>query len=327
MRDRLMTVGVVTAVAAVWAIGLGLVDRAAPRADHVSFEASPSARLERRPALFVIAHDSGISTLGQPGSLPARAVPIAIVEPSGELRAPVPGESEARGTALRTFADTYFQPGSLIRILQGGAAAGSMRIVDATDREGPLPVGRGACEGPDLSAMAPTVGDETVLLGVSDPRLSAPKTGVAPLRSADRAVVSQLLRRLVAGTYPDAHVESVDAVRIRAVDLDRDGRRELVAWGLCRIRTNAKQHADVGCFLLAEPQDDNASSYRAAFSLVGDRPEGSRCLYSYVDQVNLSAAPYDEVVVGCAKDGRHFLVLRRGGDGWREAYRSQVVGR
>jgi hypothetical protein len=332
MRDRLMAIGVVAAVIAVWAIGLGIVDRAAPRKARVSIEASPTARFERRPALYVVTQHQSTAQAGDaPAAHPVRAIPIALVEPNGELRAPLPamGESETWKVAERMFVSTYFRPGSLIAILQGGASAGIMRIMDVADRDGPIPTGRGVCEGTDLSSMAPTVGTDTVLLGVSDPRIGSSKPGIEPMRASDREVAVQLLRRAVIEHYPDAHVDGLDAVRVRAVDLDHDGSREIIASAVVRIRTSPQQHAEVGCFLIAEPRSEGAGGYRTACATVGDKAADaeSRCLFSYVDQIDLSAATYDEVVVGCAKADRHFIVMRRGDEGWRETYRSPVASK
>jgi hypothetical protein len=332
MRDRLVTVGVVTAVAAVWAIGLGIVDRVGPRTERVSYEASLTARLERRPVLFAIVRNPGHSSAdGESGTFPAQALPIAIVEPNGELRPPLPAAdgTEAWAAAERSFVDTYFRPGALIRILQGGANAGSMRVVGVTDREGPMPIGRGPCEGLDFSLFAPTVGAETILLGVSDPRLGAQTTGIEPMRASDRVIAIQLVRRAIAEKNPEAHIEAVDAVRVRSVDLNRDGRHEIIASALVRIRTSPQHHTEVNCCLVAEPRDESDTPYRTglAYSGAGSGLAENVCQYTYVDQVNLSNSRYDEVVLGCVKDGRHFLVLRRGDDGWHEVYRSPVVER
>jgi hypothetical protein len=332
MRDRLVTVGVVTAVVAVWAIGLGVVDRVVPRTERASYEASPTARLERRPVLFAIVRNPGhASADNESGAFPAKALPLAIVEPNGELRAPLPAAdgSEAWVAAEQSFVDTYFRPGSLIRILQGGANAGSMRVVSTADREGPMPTALGSCEGLDLSLLAPTVGDETILLGVSDPRLGAQRTGIEPMRASDRVIAVQLIRRTIADKNPDAHIESVDAVRVRSADLDRDDRHEIIASALVRIRTNTRAHKEISCCLVAEPRDEGDAPYRTGLEYSGEGAEApeSSCQYTYVDQINLSASLYDEVVLGCVKDGHHFLVLRRMDDGWHEVYQSPVLGK
>ncbi len=332
MRDRLVTVGVVTAVAAVWVIGLGVVDRIGPRNERMAYEASPTARLERRPVLFAIVRNPERAPAdGESGVVPAEALPIAVVEPNGELRAPVPaaGAAETMVASHRLFADTYLRPGSVIRILQGGTSAGSMRV-DSIDHEGPLPTGHGTCAGLDLSFLAPTVGDDMILLGVSDPRLGARTTGIAPMRASDRVIAFQLLRRVIADQNPDAHIEDLDAVRVRAVDLDRDGRHEIITSAIVRVRTSTQPHAEFGCLLIAEPRDEgDDSAYKTGLAYGGEKPDETRssCQYTYVDQVDLSESRYDEVVLGCAKDGRHFLVLRRGSDGWREVYRSPVSSR
>jgi hypothetical protein len=321
---------VIAAVAAVWAIGLGVVDRAAPTVTRVYHDASPAARLERRPVLFIVSYEaSDWASHGESGALLARATPIAVVEPNGELRVPLPsgGEPDARSAAERMFVDTYYRAGNVIRILRGGSNAGMMRIVDAAHREGALPTGRGSYDGPDPSVDVAAAGKETLLLGVSDPRLAAPTTGSEPMRASDRVVAAHLLRRAVADRYPEARVDEAQEVRVRAVDLDRDGHREVIAWAALRVRTEPQKQADVACFLIAETRDGSAS-YRTAFSYVAgglDDPEGAS-KYSYVDQVDLSAAIHDEVVVSHKRaDGQQYLVLRRGQEGWREVYRSSVV--
>jgi len=320
----LLTIGVVAAVAAVWAIGLGIVDRAAPHPRRISYDASPTARLERRPVLFVIMRDeTAVPPGAKPSSIAARAVPIALLEPSGELRPPISSseDSTKRSAATSAFVDTYLHPDSALRLLQGGAAAGAMRIVESDD-SGPLPAGWGVCEASDRSALAQS---GATLLGISDLRFGSARSGDEPMREADRAVVSALLRRVVTDQYPGVHVEAVDEVKVRAVDLNRDGRRELVATAQARGRSGSRATPTVDCFLIAELADD--TNYRVAFASVVERPAEAEdsSILTFVDQIDLSPADFDEVVVRSALPGKQYRVLRRDVGGWREVYVSPVV--
>jgi hypothetical protein len=321
-RHRAVTAGVIAANVAVWIVFLGLLDRAAPTAG-VRFVASPSADVERRPVLFAVSREASAGT--GDARLIATATPIAVVEPDGDLRPPLaeaagPEERERRS---KSFVETYYPSGAALKLLRGGVDAGVLHAQSVSRAGDAPPVCRGACEGPDLSQMPAATPD--FALAISDHRFGAPASGVRPMRESHRAAAERLLRQAAADRHPKGGVEEIKLVRVSAADLNHDGRAEIVASGALSVRLDAKSTLGLDVFLIAEPVGEGPAGYKIAFARIDREPEGlepsSAGGYRYVDQVDLSPAEYDEVVVRGARAGAPaYVVLRRGAAVWAEVY-------
>ena len=331
MRNRVTTAFLVLAIAAVWGVLLGLADQAAPPS-AVRYAVSPTAHVERRPALFVVSREvSTVPNAGGDSPLVGVAVPIALLEVNGDLRPPLPQTAgpDERAANVRVFGETYCRPGSAVTLLRGGANAGVLRFQEIVPPVGPQqPVFRGVCTGPDLSYM-PSAETVHFALGISDHRLGSPASGTQPMRATHRAVAEQLMRRAAAERYPKAAMEDVGLARVSAADLNRDGRPEIVASRVLRVHLDARHQINVDIFVIAEPGAmAGEAEYTTAYIHISGAPGSADTpalgAYSYVDQVNLSPAHYDELVVSNSRAGSSsYLVLRRGGTVWGEVYQTR----
>ena len=318
-RDLLVAAGVIAAAAASWAIALGVLDRGATPAPTGTFAGSPAARVERRPVLFVVRSrpDGGADS-------PTVALPIASVDPGGAVRPPVPLAStdESRRAIAATFAADYLGNGTPLRLLYGGAVAGTLRFAGPSPDVDPL-AARVASD-PTSRADVLTTSTED-LLAMSDMRYGASASGARPLRSTHVAAVEQLARTVARERYPNAQVESVDIVRVRVADLDRAGAPELLASVSVKLRFDAHRETTAALFILGEAAGTGSTSasggdgVHPAYVLALDTA-GAGDGFAFVDQVDLTASSFDEVVVRADQGGAsRYLVLERGRDGWSEA--------
>ena len=331
MREHATTAALVGAIIAVWAVFLVFAYQATPPS-AVRYAVSPTARVERRPALFVVSREvSTIPNADGDSPLIGVAVPIALLEANGDLRPPLPQAAgpDERAANVRVFGETYCRPGSAVTLLRGGANAGVLRFQEIDPPVGAQqPVFRGVCTGPDLSYM-PAAETVHFALGISDHRLGSPASGTQPMRATHRAVAEQLMRRAAAERYPKAALEDVGLARVSAADLNRDGRPEIVASRPLRVHLDARQHINVDIFLIAEPVGGaGEAGYETAYIHISGAPGSADApalgAYSYIDQVNLSPSDYDELVVSNSRVGSSsYLVLRRGGMAWGEVYQTR----
>jgi hypothetical protein len=158
------------------------------------------------------------------------------------------------------------------------------------------------------------------LLGVSDPRFGAASSGARPMTASHREAAEGLARDAVRERYPEWQVESVGPARVRVADLDRSGRPEVLASLAVALRAGSGREATVSLFLIGEPDaSDPDRPFRLAYVAareVSDPGDG----FAFLDQVDLTPAPADEVVVRSDEGGyARYVVLARAAAGWHEA--------
>jgi hypothetical protein len=316
-RDALVAAGVIAAAAMLWALALGVLDQGPAPATR--FSSSPAARVERKPVLFAVrmrAQDNAADAV-------ATAVPVASVDAGGVLGPAVPTAStdDARRAISTAFAEDYFANGAPLRLLYGGAVAGALRFGGAGDASGMVPTARVSTDATSRADVLTSATDD--LLAISDLRYGAPTSGARPMRESHRASVEQLARAAVRDRYPGWQVESLDLVRVRVADLDRKGAPELLASLTARLRGDARRVTVVSMFLIGEPA--GGETFRLAYVTTLEEPEAGEG-FVFVDQVDLTASPFDEVVVRTeTRGGARYVVLERGSDGWTEAVATPLV--
>ena len=314
------TAAFVGAMLAVWALGLGLVGRSNPDTGGATFQASPSARVERRPALFAITWERRGANAG-PGAL-GLATPIALVEPGGAIVPPISARTDETALAeSRAFSATYYEPSDGLLLLRGGAAAGDVRISGEVRMLGQLPVVAVAGTGP--IDLGPLDVNTTTLLAISDRRFAGHATGVRAMRDEHRSAVDIATRQILRDRFASSFVVDEGLAKVRVADLDRDGRTEVLASRIVRIRDTTGTLESVALFLIAEPEGLSAteeSGYRIAFVALQVVSEGGpSAAIVFIDQADLTSAAHDEVILRL-DDGNTFryVVLRRDQTAWSQ---------
>ena len=323
-RDALVAAGVIAASAALWVLALGVLDSGPPAPTPNTYSLSPTARVERRPVLFAVRTQTAGADESD-GSV-GIAIPIASIEPGGALRPPLLSgvNDDARRALAAAFASNYLETGSALRLLYGGAAAGLLRFSGGADVTASPPYARVAYDPDSRADVLESAAND--LLAISDSRYGSSSSGARPLRASHRSAVEQLARSALKERYPGAQVASVDVTRIRVADLDHSGSPELLASLTASLRVGSGNES-IAVFLVGEPAAGatGTETYRLAYARtieVSSPSEG----FVFVDQADLTASAFDEVVVRSDEPGAfRYFVLERSSTGWAEVVASPTV--
>ncbi len=323
-RVALLTVVFIVAVVLVWVVALGVLDRAYTPPASARYSTSPTAHVERRPVLFAICPRRGDDQRDGAEAIGV-ALPIASIDPSGGLLPAVPVRSDERRQAdLAAFVATYCSEGTALRVLYGGAFAGTLYFMGAPDLDTTLPearVGYGAADPVDIVENA-----ANDLLGISDPRFGAASSGARPMQATHREEVERMIRAAVRDRFPHWQFESAGLARVRVADLDRSGESEVLASATVQLRVDAKRETTVVLFLIGEPTPAGSDEpFRLAYFAARETSDAESG-FAFLDHADLTPAQFDEVVVRSDEGASvRYLVLQRGVDGWREAIASPFV--
>lgn len=167
--------------------------------------------------------------------------PIAAIT-RGKLVAP----AAANSREFARFASRYYRAGRKYRLLFGGAEAGSVTLKERLGTEC-----LGAQCGAELETGARING---LVMGIAtdSPALGHKTASRRAPTPAERSAISQLGRgQFRAKGVPPAALEKMETINMTAMDLNRDGRVEVVATFLAE--TDAKGRALHQLFLVAEP--------------------------------------------------------------------------
>lgn len=315
------TAAVVAGMAAVWAVGLGVIDRSIPEQAAQTFQSSPTARVERRPALFAVTWYGSEGASG-PGMVGV-AMPVVLVEAGGALISPVTEGVDASRAAsqARAFVDTYVEEGTGLLLLRGGAAAGDVRFVGGPIASGQVPAIPVSGASPGM--LGPDDATSTTLLAISDRRFAGRSSGVRGMRDQHRAAVDEATRQIMRDRFPSREVVDEGLARVRVADLDRDGRPEVLASRDVRVRESNGTAEHIALFVIVEPEQvvpNGSTEYRIAFvAMQAYADEARRASVTFIDQADLTSLVYDEVVVRLDDgDVSRYAVLRRDQAVWTQ---------
>ncbi|HWS99015.1 MAG TPA: hypothetical protein VN256_02005 [Pyrinomonadaceae bacterium] len=186
------------------------------------------------------------------GTQPANAymVPFVIVE-GGQFKQPIAGDSDA--DEITRFTDAYYSRGKKYRVLFGGGEAGSLTVKKSNKDE--------ECTrtSADVALQSTAKLNRNVMALATD---SASFGGARSTRRSPTAAERAALMPLVRAAFkekgtPAALLPSLATVNLTALDLDGDGKAELV--GSFVARKTGRGAARYPLFLFAEPQ---GNSYR-----------------------------------------------------------------
>lgn len=323
-RTIVLTACVLLAIAAVWAFGLGIIDRIGPD-PGAERDAGFLDRAVRRPVLFAV-HRTAVPE----GRTVGLAIPLVAIDTNGALRPPVQsGGSDVKSRIeVGKFVAAYCGSDARLFVLSGGALAGTARFSRPEVLDANLPI---VTIEADQSTQTSTFGNMPGdALGITDVRFCTPTSGARPMRARDQAAADQLVRAVIKQRYAGWQIAAPAlSPRVRLADLDRSGGADLLVSCTVPMQEGERRTFDVVVFLIGEPVTPGAAdgAYNVVFTATRDMPpdEGSGG-YEVVDQVDLSPAPVDEIVVRSNLNGlTQYAVLQRSEDGWREVYTSGAI--
>ena len=233
----------------------------------------------------------------------AYIVPFVLIE-GGQFKQTIAGDSDA--AEVTQFSKTYYGKGQKYRVLFGGAEAGTLTVKKSNQGE--------ECSGSSADVVLQSrakLNTNVMALATDSPSLGR---GVSARRSpttAERAALMPLVRAAFKekGT-PAALLPSLMTVNLTALDLDHDGRAELVGSFVAR-KLKGRDAARYALFLFAEPE---GTSYRTTV-LQYDRITDSD-LMSGADLTAIENGVYLERLVDALDldgDGTQEVVTERDG--------------
>jgi hypothetical protein len=178
----------------------------------------------------------------------AYMVPFAIIE-NGQFKQPIAGDSDE--AEMSTFASAYYSKGRKYRVLFGGAAAGSLTVKEANkDKE----CSRSSA---DVALRSTARLNRNVMaLATNSDSLGAAKSTRRSPTAAERAALMPLVQTAYKQKgVPAALLPNLMTVNLTALDLDNDGKAELI--GSFVVRKQKGGAARYALFLFAEPQGNS----------------------------------------------------------------------
>jgi hypothetical protein len=257
--------------------------------------------------------------------LPAASItPILIIE-QGAYKEPVAGDSSAE--EISRFAADYYQKGRKYRVLFGGSEAGSLTVKRSTkDEECMRTEAEVALQSPArLNTNVMALATNSDALGREPPASRRAPT------ASERAAMLPLARSAFKQKgVPDSLLPSLDTVNLTAMDLNADGKAELIgSYIVKKIKGGQERYV---LFLLAEPQ---GKGYTAGLTQYAQYKEedimsggdidaiGQSGLYTerLVDQIDLDQSGVAEVVtITNGFEGDSYMIYSKKSGGWQKIY-------
>lgn len=257
------------------------------------------------------------------GQLPnAFVVPFVIIE-QGKFKEPVAGDADAGD--ISNFASAYYSKGRKYRVLFGGGEAGSLTVKKSNKDE------ECARTSADVTLQSQAKLNSNVMaLATNDASLGGAKGTRRSPTASERAALMPLVKAAYKQKgVPAALLANLTTVSLTALDLDNDGKAELI--GSFVVKKQTKGAARYALFLIAEPQ---GSSYRttvlqyeqftgkdimsgADITII----ENGVYLERLVDGLDLDSDGAAEVItVTDGLEGDSYHIYKKQGGTWRKFY-------
>ena len=252
----------------------------------------------------------------------ASIVPILLIE-RGQYKQPVAGDSDAADIAR--FAAEYYRKGKEYRVLSGGGAAGSLTIKEATGAE---------CERTSAQVTLRTqakLNKNVMALATDSDSLGRGAGSRRAPTAAERAAVLPLARTAYTQKgVPAALLSTLDVVNLTAMDLNGDGKFELI--GSFVVKKTKGGQARYVLFLLAEPEGNgfkaglaNYNRYTEKDVMSGGNIDaiGQDGIYTerLIDQLDLNNDGFAEVITMAAGfEGDSYTIYEKKSGQWAKIY-------
>ena len=281
----------------------------------VSVSSTPASRTRQQNGPTVV---FAVSAMQLPG---AQMEPFVIVE-GGQFKNPVAGDSDE--DEIKRFADAYYAKGRKYRLLFGGGEAGSLTITQ-TEREECFRTGVGV----NLQTQA-KLNRNVMAVATNSDSLGGKNTRRSPT-AAERAAVLPLARAAYRqNKVPVSLLNTMTTVNLTALDLDGDGRAELV--GTFVVKKKRRPQARDPLFLIAVPEGDGYRTAVANYARYTDKDimgggsldaVGESGIYTerLLDGLDLDGDGTSELVtITDGFEGVHYLIYKRQNAKWNQVY-------
>jgi hypothetical protein len=241
--------------------------------------------------------------------------PVVIVRRGAFVKPPVT-EADAPGgdfdALSKKFAADYLKAGRRLKIISGGGDAGTATVTKYIE---PGCVGMYAEVSTETAAK---LGGQVQALATDANEIGKQAPSRRAPTEAERAAALELARAAFtrAGVGPAA-LRKMEVVNLTAVDLDRDGKSELV--GGFRVDRSTERAADANTlFVIFEP---SGQGFRPALTWSHRGGEADYQERRLVDYVDLDGDGVAEVIVeGTYYESNDYFVYKKQRGGWRSVY-------
>jgi hypothetical protein len=237
---------------------------------------------------------------------PAYIEPIVIIRGRKYTAPPVDGPE----ALTKKFTGTFFHPGRRYRVVFGGGDAGTLSVVKEIQ---PGCVGLTAEVQLQTSAR---MGGQVEALAVSSDEIGRGESFRRAPTEDERAAALVVARRLYTQRRVSAAlIKKMSTVNLTALDLERDGKVELI--GSFQIR--GANYVSYDLFVIFEPAE--AGNYKPALTWYNKGGEENYESRSLVDAIDLDGDHVAEVIAGSSYyESNDYVIYKRQAGTWRPIY-------
>lgn len=259
--------------------------------------ASTTAQVRKGAVVFAVSAESG------EGSMDA----VVIVD-GKQLRAPYSDEQKDR---QKSFANEYFAPGKVYRLIFGGGEAGNVTVKKWSE-------GCNNIHAEVSPATTARLGGKVMALATNSESLGKRASARRAPTDAERAAVMTLMKTIYSQhRTPASLVSSIKVTNLTATDLNGDGNYKMIA----SFTSAAKNKFERDLFLIAHQQGAAMRADFVKFQAYQPPPETFLSSVDFIDQLDLDGDGTGEVFATQGGfDGYALLIFKKVGGRWRQVY-------
>ncbi len=240
--------------------------------------------------------------------------PIVLIDARGRFSPPpIGGDTPQEAATAERFIKDFFRTGRKYRLLFGGGAAGMVAIKNYQE---PGCIGMTAAVSTETEVK---LGGEVFALATNSEKLGAGSGAGSGMRraptDAERAAAVDLARQVFKiNRVAPARLNKMETNNLTAVDLDRDGRAELIGSFIIK----GKYGVEAAVYLIAEP---SGAKFISAMKWFARGEEADAQYRRLVDVLDLDADGTMEVLTqGIYYESHDFMIYKKQGRAWRVVY-------
>lgn len=240
------------------------------------------------------------------GGEPASIEPIVIIRGQKYTAPPVDGPE----ALTKKFTNTFFHPGRTYRVVFGGGDAGALTVVKE------IPPGCVSLTAEVELQTTARLGGQVQALAVSSETIGRGESSRRAPTEDERAAALAIARRIYTQRRVSAVlIKKMSTVNLTAIDLERDGKVELI--GSFQIRS--ANYVSYDLFVILEPAA--AGNYKPALTWYNKGGEENYESRSLVDVIDLDGDRIAEVIAGSSYyESNDYVIYKRQAATWRPIY-------
>lgn len=211
----------------------------------------------------------------------------------------------------KSFANEYFAPGKVYRLLFGGGEAGTVTVKKWSE----------GCNNVHAEVSPSTsvrLGGKVMVLATNSESLGKRLSARRAPTDAERAQVLMLMKSIYSqNRTPVSLIPSIKVTNLTATDLDGDGKYEFIG----SFTLTGKNKFERDLFMIAHQQGAVMRADFVKFQAYQPPPEGFLSSIDFIDQLDLDGDGVGEVFATQGGfDGYALLIFKKVGGRWRQVY-------